>query len=205
MISKLTLILGILWQFTAFATPWNCNSQLEVLPKVMQHFQAFTDTLTETDLTSGSCVKNATTFAQTLNTNTPQASPRIVFLVRQPGKQYMPQPMIPNLAFTNDKKSKFWIWHAFVLIDNCVFDANYTGTEITLNDYYQNLWQNHATQTQDYWVFTLYAKDIHKFAGSSYPGAPPKMLNYTPIDFETLISHPGHISSLKKKNSFNHP
>ena len=165
-------------------------------PTATALFASFVQRLTPGDLAAGSCVKNATDFyALLMDHNLSDKTTRIVLLVREPNRG-MPKPMRPNHRFLRGEKPNFWIWHAFVVHQGRVYDPNYVGAQDDPGTYFKQFWSSDPN-LDSFWVFAVPLRDFPAIAGSSYPGGPPRMLQFKPIDWQASSRHPDHTSVRK--------
>ena len=159
--------------------------------RVAALFGEFLAGLKPADLASGNCVQNASRFYERmLDAHVDTTKARLVLLVREPNRG-MPQPMRPNPALVRGEKPSFWIWHAFVVYDGIVYDANYLRDGDAPDAYFQAMWGKDAN-LPSFWVFAVQYKDLPSIAGSDYPGAPPRMLRFKPISPAEFAKNPLH-------------
>ena len=161
--------------------------------RIIKVFAEMVKSLSDSDLSAGNCVANSTRFYRELEKHELlDDDARIVLMVREPN-QGMPNPMYPNKRFLRGSPANFWIWHAFVLTQNLVFDCNYKIDGENLNNYFKNFWSTDRNFSS-FWVFAVRIEDLPEITGSNYPGGPPKMLRFKPISPAQLLKNPRHLT-----------
>ncbi len=187
----LFFMLGNLLSATAVAQP--PENVLRAIPA----FEGFVSSLSSDDLNGGRCVANSRRFHELLQSRreVDLRGARIVLFVLPPGKGGMPQPIVPNAAFVNGRDPGFWVWHAFLLLDGYVFDANYSAGVKPMAEYWNTLWAKDPRRTE-FWIYSVSIEMLADLQGNSGSGR-PKFLRYEPISPEGWLAHPDHVSRLK--------
>ncbi|MBF0409556.1 MAG: hypothetical protein HQM10_19605 [Candidatus Riflebacteria bacterium] len=173
----------------------------QLLPENLKNtgklFNTFIGKMTEDDLENGNCVNHSIQFSKFLaESGEKHASLRIILMVKEPGRGFMPNPIKPDNEYIRGKAVNFWIWHSFTLIDSYAFDPKYKHGTNDLKTYFSHLWSK-SPDFESFWIFSVTPDKIPEISGSPYPGAAPRMFSFVPISPSKLIEDPSHISKRK--------
>jgi len=170
----------------------------ELEPGLVEAYDAWAGAMHPAELETGSCVAHAEAIYRLLERHGAAAERlRVVLMVREPDHG-MPQPMRPDNDWIRGEPVSFWIWHAVTTLDGRVFDPKYRTTGETLERYFATMWSKDGSLA-DFWIFSVPAAEIKNIAGSTYPGGPPRMLQFEPIDYRALVAHPLHTTRRKAR------